>query len=73
MNREHYHAGIKGQIDEANEALLTVGEVAEWLRCKAKKVYSMGARGELPRVRIGGRVLFRRGDIRRYIAQMREA
>ena len=48
--------------------LMTVEEVAEFLRTSKKAVYAMLERGQLPGVvRFGRRVLFRRLDLQRHV------
>lgn len=51
--------------------LLTATEVAELLRLHAKTVERWARRGRLPCYRIGGRVLFARGDIATFLAERR--
>ena len=43
--------------------LLTVAEVAEFLRTTRKAVYAMVERGRLPVARVGRRLLIRRDDL----------
>jgi excisionase family DNA binding protein len=47
--------------------ILTVAELAEWLRVTEKTVYRMTQRGELPHVRVGRAVRYRRQDIEAYL------
>lgn len=56
----------------AEESLLTVSEVAAWLRLRPSTVYSWAASGRIPCVRLGGRLRFARGDILRWIEARRE-
>jgi excisionase family DNA binding protein len=51
--------------------LLTVPEVAELLRLHAKTVGRWARSGRLPCYRVGGRVLFSRGDIATFLAERR--
>ncbi|MCA9583608.1 MAG: helix-turn-helix domain-containing protein [Myxococcales bacterium] len=44
--------------------LISVNELAEWLRTTPRAVYSMRARGQLPDpVRVGRRLLYRKEDL----------
>ena len=54
------------------ETLLTVTELASWLRLKPKTVYAWAATGKLPCVRIGNRIRFLKRDILRWIEARKE-
>jgi excisionase family DNA binding protein len=50
------------------EPLMTVEEVAEWLRCKPDTIYKWRYIGAGPKgFRVRGRVLFRRSDVEEWI------
>jgi excisionase family DNA binding protein len=51
--------------------LLTVEEVAAWLRTTPKGVYAMAERGQLPVTRVGARVLFDEADLLRWLSERR--
>jgi excisionase family DNA binding protein len=53
-------------------ALLTVPELANWLRLKPSTIYAWAEAGRLPCVRLGGRLRFVRGDVLRWIDARRE-
>lgn len=51
--------------------LLTVGEVAAFLRCGTAAIYNQRLRGDLPGslgIRVGNRVLFRPADLEAWLA-----
>lgn len=50
-----------------NEPYLTTKELAELLRIKERKVYDMASAGEVPCVRVVGKLLFPRAEILRWI------
>lgn len=52
---------------ELGEHLWTVREVAKFLGFHEKTVYLWVARGELPCVRVGGRLRFRASDLLRWV------
>ena len=52
---------------EPMEGLLRVQEVARILNLSPKAVYGLGARGVLPRVRVGRQVRWRPCDVRRLV------
>ncbi|MDM7915409.1 MAG: helix-turn-helix domain-containing protein [Candidatus Eisenbacteria bacterium] len=52
---------------EDEEPLLTVADVAAWLRLKTSTVYAWAAAGKLPSVRMGNRIRFLRSDLLRWI------
>jgi excisionase family DNA binding protein len=47
--------------------LLTVPEAQQYLRIGEGTLYRIFNRNELPRVRVGGRVMVRREDLIRYV------
>lgn len=49
--------------------LVTVPEVAEWLRCSEKTAWRLLAAGHLARVKVGARTLVTRESVQVYIAQ----
>ena len=53
--------------------VLTVGEVAHFLRVTTKTVYALIKRGQLPSFRVGRVVRCRRSDLLRYVEQGCEA
>ena len=55
--------------EEKNEGLLSVKRAAAYLGISAQTLYRRHP--EIPRIRIGARVLFQRGDLDLYINQHR--
>lgn len=51
----------------SNDKYLTTRELAELLRIKERKVYDMAAQGEVPCVRVVGKLLFPHDEIMRWI------
>ena len=51
------------------EPLMTVDEVAAWLRKHQDQIYDMAASGELPAMRIGRTWRFDRRDIERWLRE----
>lgn len=65
--------GIRHNTKEVIElpVLITSGEMADLLRTTRTAIYAMVSRHQLPGVvRIGRRVLFRREDVMRWLAQL---
>ena len=58
---------------EFPETVLTVKEVAEYLRVTPKTVYSLAKQGSLKAFRVGRAVRFRRGDVNQFIAKSAES
>lgn len=56
-------------MSEADKTYLTTGELAELLRIKERKVYDLAAAGEVPCVRVVGKLLFPRAEVERWIAR----
>jgi len=52
------------QLDE----ILTIDEVATYLKAGKRTVYRLAANGKLPAFKLGGTWRFRRGDLDRWIA-----
>ena len=54
-------------MSPSDEPYLTTRELADLLRIKERKVYDMATRGEVPCVRVVGKLLFPREEIDRWI------
>lgn len=54
-------------MNSSDEPYLTTRELADLLRIKERKVYDMATRGEVPCVRVVGKLLFPREQISRWI------
>lgn len=54
------------------DRLWTVPEVADFLRLHPKTIYDMAARGDLPCLRIGGRLRFDPSDIATWVSARKE-
>lgn len=62
----------KAGVGASAKALMTVAEVAEYLRTTSKAIYHRVERGQLPGVvRDGDRILVRRADLLRSLAEGR--
>ena len=55
---------MSGQPDE----ILTIDEVASYLKAGKRTVYRLAASGQLPAFKLGGTWRFRRGELDRWIA-----
>jgi excisionase family DNA binding protein len=66
-------ADTSSQAVRGLEALLSLDEVAQLLRISESGVYRLIRSGELPRVKVGSRTLFEPHEIRRFIANRRDA
>jgi excisionase family DNA binding protein len=55
---------MSGQADE----ILTIDEVAAYLKAGKRTVYRLAASGKLPAFKLGGTWRFRRGDLDKWIA-----
>lgn len=55
---------MSDQLDE----ILTIEEVAAYLKAGKRTVYSLAANGKLPSFNLGGTSRFRRGDADKWIA-----
>lgn len=62
----------KMTVSSEIEELLTVDDVAAILRVRPRWVYEAAARGDLPRVKVGGYVRFRREAIEQWIADQQK-
>ncbi|MFH1765366.1 MAG: helix-turn-helix domain-containing protein [Gemmatimonadota bacterium] len=56
----------------SNRTLMTVGEVAGWLRVSASTVYEWAAKSRIPCVRVGGRLRLVEEDLHEWIEGMKE-
>lgn len=56
-------------VTDRGEALMTVAEAAEYLRCKPKRIYDLCSQGRLPFEKDGSRTLIRRRSIDAYLRE----
>ena len=49
--------------------IITIKEVAEYLRIKEKTVYDLAAKGKIPGFKVGGAWRFRKGEIEKWIKE----
>jgi excisionase family DNA binding protein len=56
-----YHGGM-------NDEILTLKEVAEYLKLAEKTAYRLAAEGKLPGFKVGGSWRFQKADIQEWIA-----
>lgn len=70
VQQQRVQQGRDAVMDVAGsvEDLMTPDEVAALLRVTRKAVYARSDRGQFPKVKIGGSVRFRRGDLLAFIA-----
>ena len=52
--------------------LMTVKEVAKWLRMKPSTIYGWAARNRIPCIRIGGRIRFVERDVLLWLEARKE-
>lgn len=50
-----------------NDEVLTIREVAEYLKVNEKTVYGLAQQNRIPAFKVGGQWRFRRGDIQSWI------
>lgn len=60
-------------VSPDRDGLLTVEDVAAILNVRPRWVYEASARGDIPRVKVGGYVRFHREDIDKWIEERKEA
>lgn len=49
--------------------IITIKEVADYLKLKEKTAYALVARGEIPGFKVGGSWRFRKSEIEKWISQ----
>jgi excisionase family DNA binding protein len=49
--------------------IMTIDEVAEYLKLKIKTAYALTAKGEIPGFKVGGSWRFRKSELNKWIAQ----
>lgn len=49
--------------------IMTIDEVAEYLKLKLKTAYALAARGDIPGFKVGGSWRFRHSEIDKWIAK----
>lgn len=55
-----------------SDEVLTIREVAEYLKVNEKTVYGLAQQSRLPAFKVGGQWRFRRGDIQSWIEDQKE-
>lgn len=55
-----------------NNDIMTLKEVAEYLRLTEKTAYRLAAEGKLPGFKVGGAWRFKRGDLESWIKQQKQ-
>lgn len=55
-----------------NDEILTLKEVAEYLKLAEKTAYRLAAEGKLPGFKVGGSWRFKREDIDRWIEEQKQ-
>lgn len=55
-----------------NDEILTLKEVAGYLKLAEKTAYRLAAEGKLPGFKVGGSWRFKRGDIEKWIEEKKE-
>jgi excisionase family DNA binding protein len=56
------------QMSDQPDEILTIEEVAAYLKAGKRTVYRLAANGQIPAFKLGGTWRFRRGDLDRWIA-----
>ncbi len=56
-------------MNSPNNDILTLDEVAEYLKAGKRTVYRLAQKGEIPAFKLGGTWRFRRSDLDRWIAE----
>lgn len=56
-----------------NSDILTIKEVAEYLKIKEKTAYALAAKGEIPGFKVGGSWRFDKNDIQQWIEKQKNA
>ena len=56
------------QMSDQPDEILTIDEVAAYLKAGKRTVYRLAANGKLPAFKLGGTWRFRRGDLDKWIA-----
>jgi excisionase family DNA binding protein len=54
-------------ISDQPDEILTIDEVAAYLKAGSRTVYRLAANGKLPALKLGGTWRFRRGDLDKWI------
>jgi excisionase family DNA binding protein len=52
-----------------DDDIITIKEVADYLKLKEKTAYALVARGEIPGFKVGGSWRFRKSEIEKWISQ----
>ncbi len=72
MNKANEPIIRSSNANSDDTVILTVQELAQWLRVQPSTIYSWVETGRLPCIRIVGRLRFSRGDILRWLEARKE-
>ncbi|PZP84172.1 MAG: DNA-binding protein [Azospirillum brasilense] len=53
--------------------IITIKEVAEFLKLKEKTAYALAARGDIPGFKVGGSWRFRKSELEKWIASQQNS
>jgi excisionase family DNA binding protein len=65
-------SGVKTEADVMPEEIMTLKEVAEYLKLAEKTAYRLAAEGKIPGFKVGGSWRFRKDAIENWIDQQTE-
>ncbi len=67
------HPHLEGENTYMNDEILTLKEVAQYLKLAEKTAYRLAAEGKLPGFKVGGSWRFKREEIEKWIAEQSSA
>lgn len=67
-NKQDKESAKGAQMNDQRDEILTIDEVAAYLKAGKRTVYRLAASGKLPAFKLGGTWRFRRSDLDQWIA-----
>ena len=61
-------SNVEEAMTDADDEILTLDEVAAYLKAGKRTVYRLAQKGEIPAFKLGGTWRFRKADMKRWIA-----
>jgi excisionase family DNA binding protein len=67
-----YHHNLKGQFIMPNDDIMTVKELADYLKIAEKTAYRFASEGKVPGFKVGSAWRFRKSEIDRWIIKQEQ-
>jgi excisionase family DNA binding protein len=66
---EYFTSGLAPESDSMSDDIMTVREVAEFLKVTERTIYRLAAESQIPSFKVGGSWRFRRADLVKWMSK----